>query len=258
MRKGFTLVELLVVIAIIAILAALLFPVFNQARDAAKTAKCLAHGQELGKASMMYMDDWNGRFPCDATRYMPEEMAKIPDWHYNWLNNVTGDVQDPCPKSLAQYHYVSLKRYVRNDDIWICPTHAGKYSLRYAYYFRSSWLPRTTDDFVDGDRGFWDSKGVGLTQAEVQTLDADPTNHICGARYMPPTKKILWMCYGLGKWAITGVGNAKWQAAHIFPDYPHNGGSVYVYVDGHAKWQTMGEGWAPARYTVWEWDVPQH
>ncbi len=42
-RVGFTLIELLVVIAIIAILAAILFPVFAQAREAARTHLPLQH-----------------------------------------------------------------------------------------------------------------------------------------------------------------------------------------------------------------------
>ena len=67
--RGFTLIELLVVIAIIAILAAILFPVFAQARDKARSVACLSNMQQIGKALMMYMQDndekatwfWNGQ-----------------------------------------------------------------------------------------------------------------------------------------------------------------------------------------------------
>ena len=58
MRKGFTLIELLVVIAIIAILAAILFPVFAQAREAARKTQCLSNGNQMGKAILMYAQDF--------------------------------------------------------------------------------------------------------------------------------------------------------------------------------------------------------
>ena len=50
--RGFTLIELLVVIAIIAILAAILFPVFAQAREAARKASCLSNTRQLGTATI--------------------------------------------------------------------------------------------------------------------------------------------------------------------------------------------------------------
>jgi prepilin-type N-terminal cleavage/methylation domain-containing protein len=61
--RGFTLIELLVVIAIIAILAAILFPVFAQAKAKAQQAQCLSNTKNLTLAFMMYIQDWNERFP---------------------------------------------------------------------------------------------------------------------------------------------------------------------------------------------------
>ncbi|MFN3651318.1 MAG: type II secretion system protein [Armatimonadota bacterium] len=61
-RKGFTLIELLVVIAIIAILAAILFPVFAQAREAARKASCLSNTKQLGAAVQLYLQDYDEYF----------------------------------------------------------------------------------------------------------------------------------------------------------------------------------------------------
>src|SRR5688500_13208608 len=59
-RKGFTLIELLVVIALIAILAAILFPVFAQAREKARSIPCLSNMKQIGLAENMYMQDHDG------------------------------------------------------------------------------------------------------------------------------------------------------------------------------------------------------
>jgi prepilin-type N-terminal cleavage/methylation domain-containing protein len=62
-RKGFTLIELLVVIAIIAILAAILFPVFAQAKMAAKKTMALSNVKQLGLGIISYMTDVDDNFP---------------------------------------------------------------------------------------------------------------------------------------------------------------------------------------------------
>ena len=63
MRRAFTLIELLVVIAIIAILAAILFPVFAQAKEAAKKTQCVSNQKQLGVAFLMYATDCDDLFP---------------------------------------------------------------------------------------------------------------------------------------------------------------------------------------------------
>jgi prepilin-type N-terminal cleavage/methylation domain-containing protein/prepilin-type processing-associated H-X9-DG protein len=64
LQRGFTLIELLVVIAIIAILAAILFPVFAQAREKARAISCVSNLNQIGKATMMYMQDYDETYPC--------------------------------------------------------------------------------------------------------------------------------------------------------------------------------------------------
>ena len=62
-KRGFTLIELLVVIAIIAILAAILFPVFAQAKEAAKKTHCISNTKQTCLACLMYAGDWDDRLP---------------------------------------------------------------------------------------------------------------------------------------------------------------------------------------------------
>lgn len=62
MRKAFTLIELLVVIAIIAILAAILFPVFAQAKAAAKKTQALSNVKQLATAYTLYIQDSDGTY----------------------------------------------------------------------------------------------------------------------------------------------------------------------------------------------------
>jgi len=70
MKRAFTLIELLVVIAIIAILAAILFPVFAQAKTAAKKTAAISNQKQISLGTMMYMGDNDDMYPkrggCEA------------------------------------------------------------------------------------------------------------------------------------------------------------------------------------------------
>lgn len=63
MKRAFTLIELLVVIAIIAILAAILFPVFAQAKAAAKKTQALSNAKQMSLGFNLYGGDYEGVMP---------------------------------------------------------------------------------------------------------------------------------------------------------------------------------------------------
>lgn len=66
-KRAFTLIELLVVIAIIAILAAILFPVFAQAKEAAKKTQSISHMKQIGLSTLIYTGDYDDIFPLGLT-----------------------------------------------------------------------------------------------------------------------------------------------------------------------------------------------
>ena len=65
-QRGFTLVELLVVVSIIALLIAILLPSLKQAREQAKSIKCLAHGRGMAQAGSTFAVDHGNRFQLSA------------------------------------------------------------------------------------------------------------------------------------------------------------------------------------------------
>ena len=69
-RCGFTLVELLVVIAVVGILAALLLPALNQGKAAARRIQCVDNLRQLGLATQMFWaenEDFTFRYQIGAT-----------------------------------------------------------------------------------------------------------------------------------------------------------------------------------------------
>ena len=109
MRKAFTLIELLVVIAIIAILAAILFPVFAQAKEAAKRSACLSNMKQVGTGTYLYAGDYDDTFMTDS---------KYP------IGNIGGP---KCTATLntncqgKNSYYISIQPYIKSYQLFICP-----------------------------------------------------------------------------------------------------------------------------------------
>ncbi len=125
--RGFTLIELLVVIAIIAILAAILFPVFAQAKAAAKKTSDLSNTKQIGTAVQIYMGDVDDTMPL-------------------YYSNITGGI---ClPNSPAQCGYRSMWQahlypYMKNWQMFTAPGENAKggdgvqdfFNLSYGYNY---------------------------------------------------------------------------------------------------------------------------
>lgn len=89
-RAAFTLVELLVVIAIISVLAALLLPVLQRARKAARQIACASNQKQLYLGLVQYTDDFAGILP-PTTGYSDELHAGLTrPAFWNWTDHLVG------------------------------------------------------------------------------------------------------------------------------------------------------------------------
>lgn len=126
MKRAFTLIELLVVIAIIAILAAILFPVFAQAKLAAKQTASLSSVKQIGTSSQIYMGDYDD---LDVPYHWWRRADAV---YITWM-----EMQEP---------------YVKNKDIFINPAQVNDANTFYtgcsstsnpklvSHYIRPTWI----------------------------------------------------------------------------------------------------------------------
>ncbi len=120
-RRAFTLIELLVVIAIIAILAAILFPVFAQARDAARKATCQSNLKQFGIAFAMYASDFDGFFPNPGGRGVVGNTFNGAAWYSATRDTTTGAVTD---SGQGVFPYLKQRGNSKNN-VWSCPNSIG-------------------------------------------------------------------------------------------------------------------------------------
>ena len=223
-NAAFTLIELLVVIAIIAILAAILFPVFAQAREKARTISCLSNTKQIGTALNMYLQDYD---------------EGIPTWNY-WtvalaVPSGSGSQASTLPTQM-QYWDAMILPYVKSGNtaiisntvpisggVWQCPsTEQLPNSRSYSYNQCLAWDSRPTS--VRG------TTSPGYRWLALPAIDK-------------PADTVF---------VADGGNDGRLAPAHFFQGYfekfvarvrptreapfRHQDGANYVYVDGHAKY----------------------
>jgi prepilin-type N-terminal cleavage/methylation domain-containing protein/prepilin-type processing-associated H-X9-DG protein len=122
-RKGFTLIELLVVIAIIAILAAILFPVFAQAKAAAKKTVCLSNEKQIALGAIMYSNDYDDSMPLPET--FKVNAPGVFATNYWWYEVDTNYTTTPISSSYKLGSGL-LQPYLKSSQIYGCPTASGQ------------------------------------------------------------------------------------------------------------------------------------
>jgi len=224
-QGGFTLIELLVVIAIIAILAAILFPVFAQAREKARSSSCLSNQKQTALAFSMYAQDYDETYPpsFDANNLTGTGPGGIAQWEdivkpYIKSGNVGGILTCPSGSSRA-YAYsmnfalagLSAAQAVKPSDTVI--TADGCQAPNQANSVDK--LPQTAPSFAytqKGGEAFWIPKPTFSSAKGDPNATIDPTQD-------------------KNTDDNTGVGMLR---------YRHNQGVNAAFADGHTKYVRQG------------------
>ena len=121
--KGFTLVELLVVIAIIALLMGILMPALARVRQIAYRMVCGTNLAGLGKAILLYSNDYNGEFPRVGGRGIVR-WADTGELAY-WNADDTTQYGRPPEATITSNWYVLVKRYDMTTKQFVCKGDVG-------------------------------------------------------------------------------------------------------------------------------------
>jgi prepilin-type N-terminal cleavage/methylation domain-containing protein len=222
--RAFTLIELLVVIAIVAILAAILFPVFAQAKEAAKKTQCGSNMRQIGLGMQMYATDWDGGLPSS-------------------MHNARGDRQ------LAWVF--NLNPYIKADQVRICPADPlgqQRVKANSTSYAINGYL---TDEYEEDVPNAYRSRFDTLPRTAETIALFVVSDRTPAAAYNDHVHSYFWFSLS--------TGQSRWNAilADIQPDRFNGsrsdrarGNANYLYADTHIKAMPSAKlrGWAFENY----------
>jgi prepilin-type N-terminal cleavage/methylation domain-containing protein/prepilin-type processing-associated H-X9-DG protein len=243
MKKAFTLIELLVVIAIIAILAAILFPVFAQAKAAAKSAACLSNTKQLGLGMTQYITDNDGAYPGGwFVNLWDTQESAVPNGRYKWMDAIYPYIKNADVFTCGTANIPdSRNRYVPRDQIrsqlraettrrW------GSYGINAAY-----WHPGDRITSPISDNG------------NIQVMTETNVDDVAGTILLfdgNGSFQVSWPDVGAQPTRIVNVGNEQNLSWGDREQYNrdegavmlrHNGRTNVAFCDGHSKSTSGGE-----------------
>ena len=238
-RKGFTLVELLVVIGIIAVLMSILMPALGRARDQANRIKCMSNVRTIMQGIVMYSStnksflppsNWGGNLPSQ-----PPGRPGTPGWLYDndgWpaFNTDASDGES----AWSHFDAGGIPRLLKNREVFKCPLHTervttytpGNYGMTEKY--TSYLMNGTTTDYGGPPYPVTRFKVEGIIIWE--TGETDLTRAMTG---IPPfndgsSQPREWLSERHG-----GGGRDPYTG-----EVKGNGGASVGCIDGHVEWMS--------------------
>jgi prepilin-type N-terminal cleavage/methylation domain-containing protein/prepilin-type processing-associated H-X9-DG protein len=230
--KGFTLFELLVVVAIIGILSAILLPALARTKARAQGAFCLSNTKQLIVAWTIYADDHSGRLAYNLganASGIAVQLGSPPAMSANWANNVLNWELSPDNTNAAALVDSGIGPYLSKvANVYRCPSDNVLSSIQQ----EASWNARVRSYSMNamvGDAGAFSQAGTnvnnpGYVQFFKYTGIPRPSDIFVFLDEHPDS---ITDGYFVNK-----VYRSEWRR---LPASYHNGAACFSFADGHAE-----------------------
>ncbi|MCM8821893.1 MAG: DUF1559 domain-containing protein [Candidatus Omnitrophica bacterium] len=238
MRKGFTLIELLVVVATIAILGAMLLPVFSRARENARRTVCLNNLKQIGLATHMYAQDFDGYLPpgTGIVNNGDGSGTSTPIWEWRTSDHPTfvksiGGYRGPG-YFLKGYRATGRGQYLPNIEVFICPSSKR---CRNAIVGTKSYLVSQFEN-TSGDLSCLTVYAWNHS-TDIYTHSWNPTSRAYGKLDKAIKLGAIWVtdAYEPYSWPPAPGTGAPWHGNHLDKDGLPTGFNI-LFFDGSVKW----------------------